>query len=144
MIEEIYNGEQLLSIIVRVKFKKEGVEFFTKNENTLQLGYMLKHKGDNIIPHIHNNIERKIAGTQEVLIIKDGKVRIDYFNNDKQYLESKIVEKGDVILLISGGHGFEILETSEIIEIKQGPYILVEDKSRFSFFDDSKLNIIIK
>ena len=144
MIEEIYNNQQLLSLIIRADFKKNGIEFFTNYENTLQLGYMLKHKGDEIIPHIHNNIQREITDTQEVLIIKNGKVRIDYFSNDKVYLESKIVEKGDVILLITGGHGFKILETSEIIEVKQGPFNSAEDKYRFHSLDDSKMNIIFK
>ena len=116
MIEEVYNNNQLLSIIVRNNFTKNGLEFFTKNDNNLQLGYMSKSEGDEIMPHIHNHIERKITDTQEVLIIKNGKIRIDYYCNEKIYIQSKIVEKGDVILLISGGHGFKILETLNPID----------------------------
>lgn len=144
MIEEVYNNNQLLSIIVRNNFTKNGLEFFTKNDNNLQLGYMSKSEGDEIMPHIHNHIERKITDTQEVLIIKNGKIRIDYYCNEKIYIQSKIVEKGDVILLISGGHGFKILEKSEILEVKQGPYIAADDKYRFPSFDDSKMSIILK
>lgn len=37
----------------------------------------------------------------------------------------------DAILLIQGGHGFEVLEEVERIEVKQGPYVGEEDKTRF-------------
>jgi len=36
-----------------------------------------------------------------------------------------------VILLAFGGHGFEMLEATEIIEVKQGPYAGEQDKTRF-------------
>ena len=44
---------------------------------------------------------------------------------------STILRTGDVILLASGGHGFEVLEELEMYEIKQGPYIGEDDKTRF-------------
>jgi hypothetical protein len=47
------------------------------------------------------------------------------------YLESRILSAGDVILLAFGGHGFEMLEPTEIIEVKQGPYAGDQDKTRF-------------
>jgi hypothetical protein len=69
--------------------------------------------------------------TKEVLFIKSGKVRVDFYDDDQRYLESRILEMGDVLLLAFGGHGFEMLETSEIIEVKQGPYAGDQDKTRF-------------
>ena len=59
----------------------------------------------------------------------------------KKYLKSKILKKGDVILLINGGHGFEMLEKTEMIEIKQGPYSNDKDKTRFEPVKKNKLKI---
>ncbi|WP_223115319.1 cupin domain-containing protein [Hanstruepera ponticola] len=93
---------------------------------------MKREKDYFIEPHVHNPVERQVVWTQEVLFIKSGRVRVDFYNDDKVYLESRIVKKGDVILLASGGHGFCMLETSEIIEVKQGPYSGDKDKTRFT------------
>ncbi len=131
MIEEVNFKAQILAIIIRANYQKEGISFFTPGDFSQQLGYMNRPKGYKIDPHIHNLIERKVTLTQEVLYIKTGKVRVDFYDDDKNYLESKIVEKGDVILLAAGGHGFEMLEDAEMIEIKQGPYCGEEDKVRF-------------
>ena len=40
--------------------------------------------------------------------------------------------EGDVILLVSGVHGFEVLEELEMIEVKQGPYAGEGDKTRIT------------
>jgi mannose-6-phosphate isomerase-like protein (cupin superfamily) len=88
-------------------------------------------KGKTIDPHIHKNIERQVFYTQEVLIIKEGKLKVDFFDDKKKYLDSRILSKGDLILLIKGGHGFEVLEDIKMIEVKQGPYLGENDKIRF-------------
>jgi hypothetical protein len=144
MIENIFCKNQLLSIIIRNNYSKEGIAFFTPDEFSQQLGYMNREKGYEIEPHVHNLVERKITLTQEVLFIKSGKVRVDYYDDDKKYLESKIVETGDVILLAQGGHGFKMLEKSEIIEVKQGPYCGDADKTRFKSLDEDFENINLK
>jgi len=131
MIDQVYHQSKLLAVIVRAQFKKEGIEFFTPGDFSQQLGYMNRPKGYIIDPHVHNLVERKVTLTQEVLYIKSGKVRVDFYDDERNYLESRIVSTGDVILLAAGGHGFEMLESSEMIEIKQGPYCGDEDKVRF-------------
>ena len=83
-----------------------------------------------IQPHIHNPVSREVRFTQEVLFIKKGRVRVDFYDTEEVYLESRVLEKGDVILLIQGGHGFEVLEDLEMIEVKQGPYVGEQDKTR--------------
>ncbi len=77
--------------------------------------------------------------TQEVLLIKSGKVRVDFFDNEQQYIKSTILHPGDVILLSDGGHGFKMLEQSEIIEVKQGPYCGEQDKIRFTPINDNQV-----
>lgn len=131
MIQQIIHNSQLLSIIIRRNFEKNGIEFFTPDDFSQQLAYMKRPKDYVIPPHVHNPVLREVRLTQEVLFIKSGKVRVDFYDDDKNYLESTIVESGDVILLAHGGHGFEMLEESEIIEVKQGPYAGEMDKVRF-------------
>ncbi len=94
-----------------------------------------------IQPHRHNLIPREVHLTQEVLYIKTGKVRVDFYDNGQQYIESTVLNGGDVILLADGGHGFKMLETSEIIEVKQGPYCGEQDKVRFDSIGDAKIII---
>jgi hypothetical protein len=132
MVEIIKYNELKLAIIIRANFKNTGIEFFTEEFDSQQLGFMTRQKGHIIIPHRHNLIERKVHLTQEVLFIKSGLIRCDFYDNNEVYVESKVLEAGDVVLLCDGGHGFEILETAEIIEVKQGPYCGVEDKVRFN------------
>lgn len=131
MIEYFRHHNQLLSIIIRRNFEKDGIEFFTPNDFSQQLAYMKRPKDYVIPPHVHNPVLREVQLTQEVLFIKSGRVRVDFYDDDKNYLESTTVEAGDVILLAHGGHGFEMLEESEIIEVKQGPYAGEMDKVRF-------------
>lgn len=131
MIERFYFGEKLLGIIIRREFQEEGIHFFTEGDYSQQLGFMKRPSGYVINPHIHKSVQREVFITQETLFIRSGKVRVDFFDDNQKYLESTILCSGDVILLANGGHGFEMLEESQIIEVKQGPYAGDEDKIRF-------------
>lgn len=101
---------------------------------------MNRPKGYSIEPHIHNPVPRKVVYTQEVLFIRKGKVQVDFYDDDREYLTSCILEAGDVILLAHGGHGFEMLEQTEIIEVKQGPYAGDKDKVRFTTNDKEAMH----
>lgn len=141
MIEEIlYKGKQI-SIIIRSGFCSEGIQFFTSDDSPQQLAYMNRPKGYVIEPHVHNFVKREITYTQEVLYIKSGQVRVDYYDELQNYIESRTLYAGDVVLLSGGGHGFYMDEVSEIIEIKQGPYVGGKDKKRFNPIDKNKVRI---
>jgi hypothetical protein len=131
MIETIDISGRTLCIILRAATKSEGICFFTPNDFSQQLGYMHRPEGYVIPPHVHNPVPREVQYTKEVLIIKSGRLRVDFYDDDQTYLESRILETGDVILLAYGGHGFEMLEPTEMIEVKQGPYAGDLDKTRF-------------
>ena len=141
MIENIFDEKNIISIIIRANYKSEGIEFFTPDNFSQQLAYMNRPKSYVIPPHVHNSVARNVNFTQEVLFIKSGKVRVDYYDDRKKYLESKILNQGDVVLLASGGHGFEMIEDSEIIEVKQGPYSGEMDKERFDPSKNFKVKI---
>lgn len=131
MIEHIKHDGRTLAMLLRSSYQAEGIQFFTPDEFSQQLAYMNRPQGYIIAPHVHNAVPREVQFTKEVLFIKSGKVRVDFYDDDQNYLESRIVMAGDVILLAFGGHGFEMIETSEIIEVKQGPYAGEADKTRF-------------
>lgn len=139
MIEKIKHKDLNLAIIIRSNFEKNGIEFFTDDEDTMQIGYMQRKENYEIKPHRHNSVERKVHLTQEVLFLKSGKVRVDFYDNQEIYIKSSILNQGDVILLIDGGHGFKMIESSEIIEVKQGPFLGDLDKVRFDATEDSKI-----
>ncbi len=141
MIETIKHIDQTIGIIIRSTFQKEGIEFFTPDMFSQQLGYMNRPAGYTIEPHVHNPVERAVVWTQEVLFIKSGKVRVDFFTDGRHYLESRVVSTGDVILLAAGGHGFEMLEPTEMIEVKQGPYCGDQDKTRFEPIAADKIKL---
>jgi len=138
MLERIIDKGELLAIIIRNDFKEEGIRFFTPDAFSQQLAYMNRPEGYVIDPHVHNIVERSVSLTQEVLFIKSGKVKIDFYDNNKLYVQSTVLTRGDVILLASGGHGFEMLEQTEMIEVKQGPYAGDSDKVRFEGVVTSK------
>ena len=135
------NEGKVLAIIVSNKFKKDGIEFFTPDEFSQQLAYMNRPKGHVVDPHVHNVVAREVTLTQEVLFIKSGKMRVDFYDDNRKYLESRVLESGDVILLAAGGHGFEMLESTVFMEVKQGPYAGENDKERFDQVAKSLINI---
>jgi mannose-6-phosphate isomerase-like protein (cupin superfamily) len=131
-VERITHQGELLAIIVRDEFRKPGVSFFTPHELSQQLAYLRHPAGKVIDPHIHNPVPRSVAYTQETLFIKRGRVQVDFFDEQQNYLQSRELRAGDVILLIKGGHGFNVLEELEMLEVKQGPYAGDQDKTRFA------------
>lgn len=141
MHEEIRDNGELLAIIVRSTFDEPGIKFFTPSDLSQQLAYMHHPAGKVIDPHVHNPVPREVHYTQEVLFIRRGKVRVDFYDAHQSYLESRILEKGDVILLATGGHGFEVLEELEMLEVKQGPYAGDHDKTRFAAAPRKRLEI---
>jgi len=132
MIETVHHNGAILAIIVSDSYAGSGISFFTPPHFSQQLAHMCHPAGKTIEPHVHNAIQREVFYTQEVLFIKRGRIRVDFYGDDRCYLESRVLGAGDVILLASGGHGFEVLEDLEMIEVKQGPYAGDADKTRFA------------
>ena len=135
MVDQIIHNNQILAIIIKSDYSNEGITFFTPDDFSQQLAYMNHPKGKIIHPHVHNIVKREVLYTKEVLFIKKGKIRTDFYTDDKEYICSRILESGDIILLAMGGHGFEMLEDTEMFEIKQGPYTGESDKTRFKGID---------
>ena len=131
MIQKIKYKSNLLALIVSKRFDEPGVHFFTDDDLSQQLAFMKHPAGKTIQPHDHNSVPREVQYTQEVLFIRKGRLQVKFYSENQEYLESRILVAGDVILLIQGGHGFKVLEELEMFEVKQGPYTGESDKTRF-------------
>jgi mannose-6-phosphate isomerase-like protein (cupin superfamily) len=140
MVEEITVDGQLCAIIISVSYDEHGIRFFTPNDFSQQLASMSYPTGHRIQPHTHNAVRREVLLTQEALFIRKGKVRVDFYSRKNEYRKSRVLGPGDVILLIAGGHGFEVLEELNMVEVKQGPYAGEGDKTRFACKLPRKLN----
>ena len=122
-VEEIRHSGELWAILFKGRPSQEGVHFYTKDENTVQVGDHFQPKGKVIRPHAHQPVSmNRNATLQEVLVIEEGRVKITFYTREGRAVDERILEKGDKILLMEGGHGFEFLEPTRMLEIKQGPY----------------------
>jgi hypothetical protein len=130
-IEWIKNDEQVLAIIIPNEYEPAKSEFITPDSYKQQVGLIVYPKGGIIVPHLHHDLPRELLGTSEVLFLKNGRCWVDFYLEDKTLFKSRELKKGDVLLLVSGGHGFRMIEDTVFLEIKQGPYIGEHEKERF-------------
>ena len=126
-----YYGEQShpSAIVIRSQASVAGIEFFSPPDFSQQIGLMTRPAGHVVPAHVHNTIERTIFHTQEVLVIRKGFCKVTLYNSGLLVSNEILLSAGDTILLASGGHQIEMLEETEILEVKQGPYAGVNDKT---------------
>lgn len=139
MLEKIEHRGILFATIVRKDFHKEGITFVTDGADLLEMGYMSHPAGYLVIPHSHPPFQRQTRGTQEVIFVKSGRIRVDFYSDQKVRLDSRELVGGDWIILLAGGHGIELLEPSILIEVKNGPYACESDKIRFKPNEDEEM-----
>ena len=133
-IERIIHKKKNYALIIRnkIQFKRKGVNFFTKDQDLLQVGFLKHNKNHIIKSHIHIKRKRIVNYSSEVLIVKKGELKVNFFDNyEKKIPKTKILYKNDIIILFQGGHGFEVNKNCEIIDVKQGPYFKRKDKKLF-------------
>jgi hypothetical protein len=130
-IEQIMDGECILSLIIRGTVAPTETVFVTPNSFYQQAGFIVYPAGGKIPSHLHTPIERNLIGTPETLFIRKGKIEVRFYNNERQLKAKSVLQAGDVLMLVNGGHGFTILEDTIMLEIKQGPYTGLVEKERF-------------
>ena len=140
MREEITINGELSAIILKARYDESGIHFLTVDELPRQLGSMNYGPGKVISAHAHRPTRQEFFRTLETLFIRKGKVRVNFYTNEQEYRCSRILQTGDVILLMHGGHGFEVLEELNMVEVKQGPYTGDEEKLVFASPLPSKLH----
>lgn len=130
-IERISWGKIPLAYIIRGGFLPSKTTFITPPEFKQQVGFVAYPENGEITRHIHLNLERHLVGTSEVLVVRKGHCEIDIYNDDRELAATRELFPGDVMLLVGGGHGFRMLEDTVFLEIKQGPYLDVQEKEHF-------------
>ena len=130
-IKNIFVDKKIVAKVFKYQNKSfKGIEFFTASNLNMQIGLMGHSKNHIIKPHFHINRKKIIKQMSELLIIFSGQLKIYFYDKKKLRDKSLILNKKDMILLISGGHGFKVLKKLEMLEIKQGPFIGEKDKVR--------------
>ncbi len=131
-IQYFYDSEKkLLAYIIRANFTPEITTFITPPEHSFQVGFVVYPQDGEIQRHYHNPIERKLDHTSEVLVIREGLCEIDIYDDQQQLVATTQMAQGDVMIMVAGGHGFRMIEPTVFLEIKQGPYIGIQEKTRF-------------
>ncbi len=125
MIEKIMYNNEIIAIVSKRNLddKEKSLEFYTPSDNPLQIGTLNHPRGYVIPSHIHNNVERRITETQEMLYVEKGKMRVSFLTESNEKIDERTLNPGDLVVLMRKGHGFEFLEDSRVIYVKQGPYL---------------------
>jgi len=131
LFEKIFHKDNVLAYIIKSSFAPEATTFLTPPEFKQQVGYIVYPAGGEVSRHVHLDLERRLVGTSEVLIVKKGRCLIDIFNDNRELVATRELHPGDLMLMVGGGHGFRMLEDTVFLEIKQGPYTGLEEKERF-------------
>ncbi len=131
MMEIRDKNNKLLAMIFTPGDYKNEKHFLTEDSNELQIAQFNLDEGTEIKRHIHRHQERKINNTSEVIIVNEGSLELEIYDEDLKLVTQEIVHQGQVIALFNGGHGFRTLSQSKFLEVKQGPYVEEEDKERF-------------
>jgi hypothetical protein len=131
-VERIEDGDVTLALVIREEDWEEGLNFVSSEGDYQQVGIWGYNKGKKLEPHIHLIAPREVLRTQEIVFVKEGRVRADFYTERADFFKSVELKKGDAIILLRGGHGYEILEdNTKVLEVKNGPYVGAdEDRKR--------------
>ena len=130
-VEKIHFNDAPLAYIIRGQLMPDRTTFLTPSDFNQQVGFVVYPAGGVIPRHVHRPLERHLVGTSEVLFVRQGRCEIDIYNDDRQLVATRELREGDILLMVSGGHGFRMLEPTVLLEVKQGPYTDVDEKIRF-------------
>jgi len=130
-VEQIIWKDKPLAYIIRAEVVPDKTTFLTPSELNLQVGFVVYPAGGEVARHLHRPLERHIVGTSEVLVVKEGRCHMDIYDDDRRLVATRELRKGDIMLMVGGGHGFRMLEDTVLLEVKQGPYTGLDEKERF-------------
>lgn len=130
-VEKYFDSDNnIMAIVIPSEYTSEGIDFITKGDEFQQVAVMNHKTGHIIIPHYHNYVKREITYTSETLVIRKGVLNVKLYENKVEKYSFNL-KTGDIITLLSGGHGFTVIDDVDMVEIKQGPFVGAEDKTRF-------------
>ena len=114
------------SVLVLVLGTKDYIQqkdkrFFSASGDILQIGSLFFPRNSIVAPHIHQHKEHT-ADSMEVLLLFDGRMEADIYDEEHQLVESLKLKPGDILIQKRGGHGFRFPVKATLLEIKLGPY----------------------
>lgn len=124
-------GDQVLALVVRGSYAPGRTEFVTPETFVQQVGFVVYPQGGVIAKHYHRPLPRTLTGTPETLVVRSGRLEVILYDDLQREASRTEIGEGDVLVLVSGGHGFRVLEAAVLLEIKQGPYTGIDEKVRF-------------
>jgi hypothetical protein len=130
-VERITAHGTTLAVIIRSTVAPAATTFFTPPEYKQQVGFVVYGAGGAVERHTHLPLERHLVGTSEVIVVRSGRCELDVYDDDRVLVATRVLETGDVMLMVGGGHGFRMLEDTVLLEVKQGPYTGMDEKERF-------------
>jgi hypothetical protein len=130
-VERITANGTTLAVIIRSTVAPAATTFFTPPEYKQQVGFVVYAAGGAVERHTHLPLERHLVGTSEVIVVRSGRCELDVYDDDRVLVATRVLETGDVMLMVGGGHGFRMLEDTVLLEVKQGPYTGMDEKERF-------------
>jgi len=131
-MEPIMWEDQILAYLIRGTVAPEKTVFPTPPALEFQVGFVVYEAGGVIAAHRHVPLSRNIERTCEVIVIRKGRCEVDIYNDDRQVIATRELSTGDLVIIVSGGHGFRMLEDTVLLEIKQGPYFGLDEKEQFA------------
>ncbi|MEA2450936.1 MAG: hypothetical protein QOG63_2868 [Thermoleophilaceae bacterium] len=130
-IETIGRDGRTYCYVIRQRAAPDRTTFVTPDDAIQQVGFVVHPQGAEVRRHYHLPLERSIVGTPEVLIVREGRCRLDVYDDEFELVGSLELEEGDIMVMVGGGHGFEMLEDTVLVEVKQGPYMGAGEKKYF-------------
>jgi len=132
-IKEIIYNNEILARHIPSEAWATSLGFYSHDEEFIQVGTWKYNQGKELNKHIHNPVERIVSRTQEVLYVKKGSIKAQIYSLAEVYVDEIIVKEGDTLILLNSGHGYVILEdNTQVLEVKNGPYLGAEvDRRRF-------------
>ena len=125
------DNNNTLATVIRFNDITSGKNFITDNESEFQLATFGLEENTVIERHYHPNQNRDIMKTTEVLVVLNGELMIEIYDNDLNLVDQVLLGEKDTIAFIDGGHGITCNAETKFIEVKQGPYKEDIDKKRF-------------
>lgn len=130
-VEHITSAGRPLAYIIRAELVPSATTFFTPPDFKQQVGFVVYPSGGEIARHSHVPVERQLVGTSEVIVVRSGRCELDIYDDDHTLVATRVLNCGDVMLMVGGGHGFRMLEDTVLLEVKQGPYAGHTEKALF-------------
>ena len=130
-VEYIKVEEELLCIIVKAPTYLERTTFVTPENLNLQVGFVIYKAGEEVPRHYHKEIERTVSSTSEVINVRVGSCNVQIYDDSQNLVADRRLDVGDIVIFVGGGHGFRMNKDTVLSEVKQGPYIGIDEKTNF-------------